>query len=211
MVQSLSLLTNRNLPYASDLVGTWPRGVAADDLAHGRLVSLPIDLGGILWPVGVSTRKNSVLSPTAEALLSALRAVGSGPAPRDHAWTACQSALISIEGTAGAPHTACMTQPKVDGMHAAGSGLRIPARDGRHAPGTGGARQGGGDRSHVPCAGHVSTGRGQAGQCPGSRERPDRCRHPRDEATRRRVGRRGDAARRSVADPRAGAAGTARG
>ncbi len=85
MVQSVSLLTNRNLLYASDLVGAWPRGVAADDLAYGRLVSLPVDLGGILWPVGVSTRKNSPLSPTAEALLSALRAVGSGPVPHDHA------------------------------------------------------------------------------------------------------------------------------
>lgn len=76
MVQSVSLLTNRQLLRESDLVGAWPRGVAADDLAQGRLVSLPVRLGGILWPVGVSTRKLVPLSPAAEALLAMLRTAG---------------------------------------------------------------------------------------------------------------------------------------
>lgn len=75
-VQSVSLLTNRRLLCASDLIGVWPRGVAADDLAQGRLVSLPVRLDEILWPVGVSTRKLARLSPAADALLSMLRAVG---------------------------------------------------------------------------------------------------------------------------------------
>ena len=76
VVQSVSLLTNRHLLRDSDLVGAWPGGVAADDLAQGHLVSLPIRLDGIPWPVGVSTRKQSRLSPAAEALLSMLRAAG---------------------------------------------------------------------------------------------------------------------------------------
>ena len=75
-VQSVSLLTNRQLLHDSDLIGAWPRGVAADDVAQGRLVSLPVRLNEILWPVGVSTRKHARLSPAADALLSMLRAVG---------------------------------------------------------------------------------------------------------------------------------------
>ena len=75
-VQSVSLLTNRLLLYDTDLIGAWPRGVAADELAHGRLAPLPVRLDDILWPVGVSTRKQTRLSPAAEALLSALRALG---------------------------------------------------------------------------------------------------------------------------------------
>ena len=77
MVQSVSLLTNRQLLYESDLIGAWPRGVAADDLAAGRLTALPVRLNEILGPVGVSTRKSARLSPAADALLSLLRATGS--------------------------------------------------------------------------------------------------------------------------------------
>ena len=76
VVQSVSLLTNRQLLYESDLIGAWPRGVAADDLMQGRLVSLPVSLNEILWPVGVSTRKLSRLSPAANALLAMLREEG---------------------------------------------------------------------------------------------------------------------------------------
>ena len=76
VVQSISHLTNRHLICESDLIGAWPRGVAADDLAQGHLVSLPVPLNGAPWPVGVSTRKLARLSPAAEALLSALRAAG---------------------------------------------------------------------------------------------------------------------------------------
>ena len=75
-VQSVSLLTNRRLLLDGDLIGAWPRGVATDDLAQGRLVALPIRLNEILWPVGVSTRKLAQLSPAAEALRSMLRAAG---------------------------------------------------------------------------------------------------------------------------------------
>ena len=75
-VQSVSLLTNRRLLYESDLIGAWPRGVAADDLVAGHLVSLPVRLSEILGPVGVSTRKSARLSPAAQALLTILRAEG---------------------------------------------------------------------------------------------------------------------------------------
>ena len=75
-VQSVSILTNRQLLYGTDLIGAWPRGVAADDLAQGRLVSLAVRLDRILWPVGVATRKLARLSPAADALLAMLRTVG---------------------------------------------------------------------------------------------------------------------------------------
>lgn len=75
-VQSVSLLTNRLLLYDSDLIGVWPRGVADDEIAYGRLAPLPVRLDAILWPVGVSTRKHARLSPAAEALLTALRTLG---------------------------------------------------------------------------------------------------------------------------------------
>ena len=79
VVQSVSHLTNRHLICESDLIGAWPRGVAADDLAQGRLVLLPVALNGAPWPVGVATRKLARLSPAAEALLSSLRAAGRDP------------------------------------------------------------------------------------------------------------------------------------
>ena len=84
-VQSVSLLTNRRLLHETDLIGAWPRGVAADDLAAGRLISLPVRLNEILGPVGVSTRKSARLSPAAQALLSMLHAEGRdcGPDARD--------------------------------------------------------------------------------------------------------------------------------
>ena len=75
-VQSVSILTNRKLLYDTDMIGAWPRGVAADDLAQGRLVSLALRLDEILWPVGVATRKLAQLSPAADALLAMLREVG---------------------------------------------------------------------------------------------------------------------------------------
>ena len=75
-VQSVSLLTNRQLLYESDLLGIWPRDVAADALARGALASLPVRLDDVLWPVGVSTRKLARLSPAADALLSMLRTTG---------------------------------------------------------------------------------------------------------------------------------------
>ena len=80
-VQSVSILTNRQLLYDADLLGVWPRGVAADDLAHGRLVSLPVGLPDIIWPVGVATRKLARLSPAADALLAVLRAAGRDAVP----------------------------------------------------------------------------------------------------------------------------------
>ena len=75
-VQSVSILTNRQLLYDADLLGAWPRGVAADDLTHGRLVALPVGLEDIFWPVGVATRKLARLSPAADALLAVLRTAG---------------------------------------------------------------------------------------------------------------------------------------
>ena len=75
-VQSVSLQTNRRLLCDSDLIGVWPRGAAEDDLQQETLVSLPVRVDEILWPVGVSTRKFDRLSPAADALLTVIREVG---------------------------------------------------------------------------------------------------------------------------------------
>lgn len=80
-VQSVSILTNRQLLSDTDLLGAWPRGVAADDLAHGRLGALPVGLEDIIWPVGVATRKFARLSPAADALLDMLRKAGRDAVP----------------------------------------------------------------------------------------------------------------------------------
>jgi DNA-binding transcriptional LysR family regulator len=75
-VESVSLPTNRRLLRESDLIGAWPQGVAADELETGRLVALPVRLTEILGPVGVTLRSDSPLSPSADAFLQALEAVG---------------------------------------------------------------------------------------------------------------------------------------
>ena len=72
----MSILTNQHLLRDTDLIGAWPKGVAADELAQGRLVSLAVSLDEIVWPVGVATRKLARLSPAADALLAMLRDVG---------------------------------------------------------------------------------------------------------------------------------------
>lgn len=75
-VESVSLPTNRRLMRESDLIGAWPQGVAAEEIAAGHLIALPVRLREILGPVGVSLRGDSPLSPSAEAFLAALERVG---------------------------------------------------------------------------------------------------------------------------------------
>lgn len=77
-VESVSLLTNRGLLLRSDLVGVWPAGVAREETADGRLAGLPFPVpslgrGASQALLGVSFLRDTALSPTAEAFLSALR------------------------------------------------------------------------------------------------------------------------------------------
>jgi DNA-binding transcriptional LysR family regulator len=75
-VESVSISTNRRLLRETDLIGAWPHGVAADELESGRLVALPVQFDQIFGAVGVTLRENSPLSPSAEAFLAVLEAVG---------------------------------------------------------------------------------------------------------------------------------------
>jgi DNA-binding transcriptional LysR family regulator len=73
-VQSLSLLTNRALLLATDMIAVWPRQVALDDVRRGVLAILPVALPPTAGPIGIARRRGAILSPAAAALCDALRA-----------------------------------------------------------------------------------------------------------------------------------------
>jgi DNA-binding transcriptional LysR family regulator len=77
-VQSVSLLTNRALLLATDMIGVWPRQVVLDDVNRGVLAVLPVKLPPAAGPVGISRRRSIVLSPAAQALVAELKAVAAG-------------------------------------------------------------------------------------------------------------------------------------
>src|SRR5262245_41858386 len=72
-VQSLSVLTNRALLLASDMVGVWPRQVVLDDVRRGLLALLPVALPATAGPIGIARRRSAMLSPAASALCDALK------------------------------------------------------------------------------------------------------------------------------------------
>lgn len=74
-VQSLSVLTNRQLLLDSDMVGVWPRQVVVDDVRAGVLAILPVKLPPTAGPIGIARRRDAILSPAAQALCDELRAV----------------------------------------------------------------------------------------------------------------------------------------
>jgi DNA-binding transcriptional LysR family regulator len=74
-VQSVSLLTNRALLLATDMVGVWPRQVILDDVRRGVLSVLPVKLPAAAGPVGISRRRSVILSPAAQALAAELKVV----------------------------------------------------------------------------------------------------------------------------------------
>lgn len=74
-VQSVTMLTNRTLLLSSDMIGVWPFQVVSDDVARGVLTLLPVQLSTTTGPVGISRRRNGMLSPAATALVDELKAV----------------------------------------------------------------------------------------------------------------------------------------
>ena len=77
-IESVSLLTNRQLLQQSDLLGVWPFHVIEEDVKRGDLKILPVRLGATLGPVGMSYRQNGELSPAALAFAEILREAGAG-------------------------------------------------------------------------------------------------------------------------------------
>jgi DNA-binding transcriptional LysR family regulator len=73
-VQSVSLLTNRALLLTTNMMVVWPRQVVLDDVRRGVLAILPVALPAAAGPVGLSRRRNVILSPAAQALAAELKA-----------------------------------------------------------------------------------------------------------------------------------------
>lgn len=73
-VESMSVLTNRELLLASDFLAIWPIEIARLELRPGALRRLPLDLPSTRRPVGISTRANARLTPAAALFIAALRA-----------------------------------------------------------------------------------------------------------------------------------------
>lgn len=78
--ESLSVVGNRRLLLETDYIAAFPARVIEPDLRGGLLAELvpaePLAFG----PVGVTMRRDTPLSPPAEAMLTALRQVGAGEA-----------------------------------------------------------------------------------------------------------------------------------
>lgn len=73
VIDSVSLQANRVLLRSTDLICVLPETVIGDDIASGALVHIPTRKHRGSGPVGVSTRNERDLSPTAEAFLATLR------------------------------------------------------------------------------------------------------------------------------------------
>jgi DNA-binding transcriptional LysR family regulator len=74
-LESISLLTNRWLLRHTDMVAAWPRPVLDAELAESGLVALPLQIASMSGPVGVSRRRDALLSPAAEALIAQLQEI----------------------------------------------------------------------------------------------------------------------------------------
>lgn len=76
-VESVSVLTNRQLTIQSDAISAWPYQVIRQDLLDGTLCRLPIDLPQASRPVGLTLRAGHDPSPASANLIAALRIVAS--------------------------------------------------------------------------------------------------------------------------------------
>jgi DNA-binding transcriptional LysR family regulator len=74
-VDSVSLLTNRQLLMAGDYLGVFPAQVARHEAGLGGLVVLPVSLRATAGLIGITTRANMRMSPAAEVFLQTLRNV----------------------------------------------------------------------------------------------------------------------------------------
>ncbi len=83
VIESVSILTNRELLRKSECIGVMPYHVALDDVEHGLLAILPVRLRSIGTPVGAILRAPGALPPAAAALLEYLRlAAQDVPSPK---------------------------------------------------------------------------------------------------------------------------------
>lgn len=74
-IDSVSLLTNRQLLRATDHLGVFPAQVARQEATLGSVVILPVVLRATAGLIGITTRANTRLSPAAGVFVETLRAV----------------------------------------------------------------------------------------------------------------------------------------
>ena len=74
-VESVSVMANRALIVQAGYMSVWPADLAIAEAAHGQIALLPLDLPTTQRPIGISRRAGSRLSPAANVLVDALRAV----------------------------------------------------------------------------------------------------------------------------------------
>jgi len=77
VIESVSVLTNRQLAMQSDIISAWPYQVIRQDILDGKLCRLPVSLPQASRPVGLTLRASHDPSPAAAALIAALRIVAS--------------------------------------------------------------------------------------------------------------------------------------
>jgi len=79
IVESVSILTNRALVLHHDYLAVWPVQLARFEADLGLVRALDIPLPTTRRPIGISTRRDTRLSPAAETLISALRRAATDP------------------------------------------------------------------------------------------------------------------------------------
>jgi DNA-binding transcriptional LysR family regulator len=80
-IESVSPLTNRRLLLDFDYISVWPRQAVQEDHDKGRLAILPIDLPSTVGAVGITTRAAGRPSPSAQAVIQAIRDAATSTPP----------------------------------------------------------------------------------------------------------------------------------
>ena len=75
-LESVSLLTNRQLLLRSEMLCVLPYHVVEDDIRRGDLAIVPFNFAEASGPIGVSYRRSGRLSPAADIFLDELRITG---------------------------------------------------------------------------------------------------------------------------------------
>ena len=86
-VECVSFLTNRSLILATDMIGVFPIHVIQREIADGQLAIVNCKLNITQSPIGVSYRKESILSPAASSFLEMLRMASGKFYPNEETWT----------------------------------------------------------------------------------------------------------------------------
>jgi LysR family pca operon transcriptional activator len=74
-IETVSNAFGRRYTLMTDAVWIISKGVVADDVAEGRMVTLPVDTSETTGPVGLTTRSGETIGYDAERLLAAIRQV----------------------------------------------------------------------------------------------------------------------------------------